>query len=85
MNALQHDCQKSSGILEVIRNEFLLLQVPNWGGLLKRVEKAGSTQADWGSFDILFVVDGSRSWYSGEMSKQNMASMYCVSRVPSSM
>ena len=44
----------------------LLAQVPNWGGLLKRVEVAGSAQPNWGSFDTLFVVDGSRSWYSGE-------------------
>jgi hypothetical protein len=39
--------------------------VPNWGGLLKRVELAGAGQPGWGSFDVLFVVDGSRSWYAG--------------------
>lgn len=39
--------------------------VPNWGGLLKRVELAGAAQPDWASFDILYVVDGSRSWYEG--------------------
>lgn len=39
--------------------------VPNWGGLLKRVELAGAAQTAWASFDVLFVVDGSRSWYAG--------------------
>ena len=39
--------------------------VPNWGGLLKRVELAGAANPDWQSFDVLFIVDGSRSWYNG--------------------
>ncbi len=39
--------------------------VPNWGGLLKRVELAGAADPNWQSFDVLFVVDGSRSWYDG--------------------
>ena len=39
--------------------------VPNWAGLLKRVELAGAVDPDWESFDVLFVVDGSRSWYDG--------------------
>ena len=39
--------------------------VPNWGGMLKRVELAGAADPDWQSFDVLFVVDGARSWYNG--------------------
>ena len=39
--------------------------VPNWGGLLKRVDLAGAADPDWQSFDVLFIVDGSRSWYNG--------------------
>jgi hypothetical protein len=39
--------------------------VPNWGGMLKRVELAGAADSHWQSFDVLFVVDGARSWYNG--------------------
>ena len=39
--------------------------VPNWGGLLKRVERAGAAHPEWRSFDVLFIVDGGRSWYNG--------------------
>lgn len=39
--------------------------VPNWGGLLARVSKAAQDAAHE-CFDVLFVVDPGRSWYSGE-------------------
>ena len=38
--------------------------VPNWGGLLSRVRKAAKDSAH-DCFDILYVVDPARSWYSG--------------------
>ena len=47
--------------------------VPNWGGLLKRVELAGTADPSWQSFDVLFVVDGSRSWYDGMFSGHSKA------------
>ena len=40
--------------------------VPNWGGLLSRVRKAAQDSAH-DCFDILYVVDPARSWYSGEI------------------
>ena len=41
--------------------------VPNWGGLLPRVRKAAQEPAHE-CFDVLYVVDATRSWYSGEAS-----------------
>ncbi len=41
--------------------------VPNWGGLLPRVRKAAQEPAHH-CFDVLYVVDAARSWYSGELS-----------------
>jgi hypothetical protein len=38
--------------------------VPNWGGLLARVSKVAQDAAQE-CFDVLFVVDPGRSWYSG--------------------
>ena len=49
--------------------------VPNWGGLLKRVELAGAADPDWQSFDVLFVVDGARSWYDGACPEETAAMM----------
>lgn len=38
--------------------------VPNWGGLLKRL--AADLEQSLGlGFDVLYVVDGGRQWYSG--------------------
>lgn len=39
--------------------------MPNWGGLLARVSRAAQ-EAAHECFDVLFVVDPGRSWYSGE-------------------
>ena len=39
--------------------------VPNWGGLLSRV-LAAAEDAAHECFDVLYVVDPARSWYSGE-------------------
>lgn len=38
--------------------------VPNWGSLLRRVAKAAEDPAH-ACFDVLYVVDAERSWYSG--------------------
>lgn len=38
---------------------------PNWGGLLKKV-RAAATAPQEQNFDVLYVVDPCRSWYSGE-------------------
>ena len=38
--------------------------VPNWGGLLPRIRKVAAEPAHE-AFDILYVVDPERSWYSG--------------------
>ena len=38
--------------------------VPNWGGLLERIRRAMQEPAHK-CFDILYVVDAGRSWYSG--------------------
>ncbi|KAI3428648.1 hypothetical protein D9Q98_007471 [Chlorella vulgaris] len=37
---------------------------PNWGGLLKKV-RAAATAPQEQNFDVLYVVDPCRSWYSG--------------------
>ena len=37
---------------------------PNWGGLLSRIRKNASDSAH-AKFDVLYVVDGARSWYNG--------------------
>ncbi len=58
--------------------------VPNWGGLLKRVELAGAANPNWQSFDVLFVVDGSRSWYDGMFFSHSKApSVACAAVVHS--
>jgi len=44
--------------------------VPNWGGLLGRLRKAMPAGSQ-DSFDVLFVVDPSRSWYSGNQSENS--------------
>ena len=36
---------------------------PNWGGLLNRILAEASPEEK--AFDILYVCDGGRSWYSG--------------------
>jgi hypothetical protein len=38
--------------------------VPNWGGLLPRVRKEAQEPAHE-CFDVMYVVDAERSWYSG--------------------
>lgn len=38
--------------------------VPNWGGLLRKVKKAMSSDANAAPFDVLFVVDPTRSWFA---------------------
>ena len=38
--------------------------VPNWGGLLKRLVQSEIDRHQL-AFDILYVVDGARMWYSG--------------------
>lgn len=38
--------------------------VPNWGGLLRRVRNAAASDQE-ADFDVLYVVDPSRSWYDG--------------------
>lgn len=38
--------------------------VPNWGSLLRRIAKAADDPAH-AFFDVLYVVDAERSWYSG--------------------
>ena len=38
--------------------------VPNWGGLLKRLVKQDFERHHL-AFDILYIVDGARMWYSG--------------------
>lgn len=43
--------------------------VPNWGGLLHRVRRAATEDAE-NDFDILFVVDPARSWYGGGDDKE---------------
>ena len=48
--------------------------VPNWGGLLSRVRKAAQDSAH-DCFDILYVVDPARSWYSGEASFSKFCSL----------
>ena len=57
-----HQCAEDSALVVAFGSAP---GVPNWGGLLKRVELAGAADPDWQSFDVLFVVDGSRSWYDG--------------------
>ena len=37
--------------------------VPNWGGVLSRLAAEASPEER--QFDIFFVCDGGRSWYSG--------------------
>ena len=37
---------------------------PNWGGLLSRL-RADASEAAHAAFDVLYVVDGARSWYGG--------------------
>ena len=37
---------------------------PNWGGLLSRIRRNAADSAH-ARFDVLFVVDGARSWYNG--------------------
>lgn len=44
--------------------------VPNWGGLLGRLRKAMPSGCQ-DKFDILFVVDPLRSWYSGNQSEDS--------------
>lgn len=39
--------------------------VPNWGGLLSRIRRAAQDTAHE-CFDVLYIVDPARSWYSGE-------------------
>ena len=38
--------------------------VPNWGSALRRVAKAAEDPAH-ACFDVLYVVDAARGWYSG--------------------
>ena len=38
--------------------------VPNWAGLLSRVRRAAQEPAHE-CFDVLYVVDPTRSWYNG--------------------
>ncbi|KAJ9519978.1 hypothetical protein QJQ45_014706, partial [Haematococcus lacustris] len=42
---------------------------PNWGGLLGRVYKQGLTPAER-AFDVLYLVDPSRSWYGAAREEQ---------------
>ena len=37
---------------------------PNWGGLLSRIRRNAADPAH-ARFDVLYVVDGARSWYNG--------------------
>ena len=37
--------------------------VPNWGGVLGRLSREATPEEK--QFDILFVCDGGRDWYSG--------------------
>ncbi|GLJ22585.1 hypothetical protein SUGI_0425120 [Cryptomeria japonica] len=46
--------------------------VPNWGGLLRRVKAEMTASNILPAFDILYVVDGRRSWYTEH---QNMIKM----------
>ncbi|CAD7697524.1 unnamed protein product [Ostreobium quekettii] len=53
--------------------------VPNWGGLLKRVQsKIAASEEDLRSvtFDTLFVVDPKRSWYGASESDDGMLNHY---------
>ena len=37
--------------------------LPNWGGVLNRI--AAAAEGKEKNFDVLYVCDGGRSWYSG--------------------
>ncbi|CAM6122601.1 unnamed protein product [Calypogeia fissa] len=46
--------------------------VPNWGGLLKKVKVSMRQRSILPVFDILYVVDSARSWYTHDYSPQNV-------------